>query len=284
MPIVIEHLDASLRDFYFQDIEKLESLSDKIKQKKSSYSSYQLAIHKDASNHFTLQALLPAEMNSSYEPVDDLLKRISKRIEQLAVKTLSTLSLNNLKSESLESENISSICNCLNINTLSIAFGSFEAFVDKFLLEKDSAQITVPLYLASHPELHPILIRLLEIGAISNKMLSHKKGYQGYNMLMIASEKNFVELLDGIFRSPYFTQDLLLLEDHSGNTLLHIATSEGNIDIIQYMLDKDYISKDLLFHQNNLKRTVLMQCPKSRKAIQILEALLSSPWANEDFF
>ena len=246
MPIFIENLDSSLHNFYFQDIEALGSLADEIKQKKSSYSSYQLAIHIDTSNHFTLQALLPSEMNSSYEPVDDLLKRISKRIEQLAVQILSTLSLENLKSASLGSENIYSIFNCLSMKNICTAFGSVEAFVDKFLLEKDSAQITVPLYLASHPKLHPILIRLLEIGAISNKMLSHKQGYQGYNMLMIASEKNCVELLDGIFRSPYFTQDLLLLEDDNSNTLLHIAASEGSVDIIQYMLDRNYISEDLL--------------------------------------
>ena len=164
-----------MRNFYFQDIEALESLADEIKQKKSSYSSYQLAIHTDTSNHFTLQALLPSEMNSSYEPVDDLLKRISKRIEQLAVQILSTLSLNNLKSQSLKSENISAICNCLNVNTLCTAFGSVEVFVEKFLLEKDFVQITVPVYLASHPKLHPILIRLLEIGLISKEMLSHQK-------------------------------------------------------------------------------------------------------------
>ena len=104
---------------------------------------------------------------------------------------------------------------------------------------------------------------------------------------MIASKKNFVELLGGIFRSPYFTQDLLLLEDHSRNTLLQVACLAGSVESVQYILKSDYMLKDLLDHQNRLKNNALIltvYCDSEVKSLQILQHLLRSEYLDEDLF
>ena len=255
----------------------------KFQNKKKFIVSYQLAIYKDASNNHTLWALTQAEMNQSYESVDEILGRIFHRIEILAAQTLSVLSLKNLASKARSSLDIPGILRCLNIKTICTAFESTEVFIDKFLLNRDDHNNTALFYLTFYPELHPILFRLLDLGFISKQMLSHKNDCT-HNVLMIAAEQNLVTLLDRFFQSQHFSQDLLLEKNREKNTLLQIACLVGNVESVQYILDSPYMCKGLLFNQNSSKKTLLMQsiqCRDFNKSIQMLNAFLASDFADE---